>query len=461
MARRILNDGFDAETRERRDAELVLRPDANRFVGMVDFDTGEGFRSHRRDKLTPEAWAKHRALLDVAALHPTQAKLVDYLDALDGGRLFLPRLLQNKDQIEAAIATIEKPKVVNIQRRILAAIQEQPQVFYRPSPGGRTCRLNACGDTVIHLKKNVRKAFCAGWTECDLRSSQFAILAATLDAPVSKALIARGESLWRSLYLHTHHAESNPPDAIKKILKEAVYSVAYGKTAANLRRFLRRHDLGRLLDHPVFQELLQLRTEWFARIDAAGGAEDVWGTWHAIRPQRECSRDQRPRLARHIAATVIQSWEMEIIAPIFDVARTHGGTYQFGIVLFQHDGATISFRARGKRKEKAMSLLREAVDARARELGVHTSLEFEDLETTPVPAAPHREERDEATIPSPEGDLQLDEFLYPMDCDICGEATAHKLWSPDELPGYEGDDLVTVAEIRPALPRVEQGGLSL
>ena len=308
-ARRIVDDGLDAETRQRRDAQLALRFDAPPFVGMVDFDTGEGFRSYRRDKIAAAAWADHRALLEGAAMNPTQRNIVDYLDGLDGSRLLIPRFTRNRALIEAEIAKLPE-HVAHMQWRILAAVQEQPQVFYRPSVEGRSCRLNACGDTVIGLKSEVRKAFCSGWSECDLRSSQFAILASVLDALSCKALIARGENLWRSLYLHTHQVEGNPPKAIKAIFKEVVYSVAFGKSAANLAWFLRPHGLERLLDHPVLQELLQLRAHWFERMEIAGGATDVWGNWHAIRRGRECGPGERPRLARHIAATVIQSIEL-------------------------------------------------------------------------------------------------------------------------------------------------------
>jgi hypothetical protein len=404
---------------------------------MVDFDTGEGFRNYRRDKITPAVWTNHEALLEVAAINPTQRKIVDHLDGLDGSRLLLPRFALNRGRIEEEVAKLPE-HVAHMQRRILAAVQEQPQVFYRPSVEERTCRLYPGGDSVVALKREVRKAFCAGWSECDLRSSQFSILATVLDAPMCKALIARGENLWRSLYLHTHQVEGNPPEAIKAIFKKTVYSVAFGKTPANLAWCLRRHGLERLLDHPVLQELLQLRAQWFERIENDGGAEDVWGTWHAIRRGTECAPGERPRLARHIAATVVQSIEMEIIAPIFDIAGTYGKTYQFGIVLFQHDGATLSFKAHGKRKEKAMTLLRDAVETRARELGVQTTLEFTDLEPTAVPVvAPPREEVAVTVIPIPHGTLERDEFLYPMACDLCGDATGQELWAVEDLPGYE------------------------
>lgn len=226
--------------------------------------------------------------------------------------------------------------------------------------------------------------------------------------------------------------------------------------------------------HPVLQELLQLRARWFERIENDGGAEDVWGTWHAIRRGTDCAPGERARLARHVAATVVQSIEMEIIAPIFDIARSHGDTYQFGIVLFQHDGATISFRAHGKRKEKAMTLLRDAVETRARELGVQTTLEFADLEATAAPVvAPARGEVVEEAIEQPEGDPRQDEFLYPTTCDLCGEATGQELWAVEDLPGYEccdpclvrigwmDDDDGLAMDPGPAFPKVEQPCLFL
>jgi hypothetical protein len=72
---------------------------------------------------------------------------------------------------------------------------------------------------------------------------------------------------------------------------------------------------------------------------------------------------------------VIQAMEMEIIAPIFEVANKHGKSDQFTIAIFQHDGATISFNAKPK-MARAQRKLREAVSARAKTLGVSTVLEF-------------------------------------------------------------------------------------
>ena len=85
-----------------------------------------------------------------------------------------------------------------------------------------------------------------------------------------------------------------------------------------------------------------------------------------------------------------------------------------------------------------MTLLRDAVETRARGLGVQTTLEFADLEATaaPVVALP-REEVAEKMLAEPEGDPRQDEFLYPMACDLCGDATGQELWAVEDLPGYE------------------------
>ena len=76
----------------------------------------------------------------------------------------------------------------------------------------------------------------------------------------------------------------------------------------------------------------------------------------------------------------------------------------------------------------------------AQVLGVSTTLEFADLAATPAPVvAPAGEEAAEKIIPIP--DPQQDEFLYPMACDLCGEATGAELWGIEDLPGYECCDL--------------------
>lgn len=366
-AREITCNGFDAEMQEALRQECLV-PSAD----QVDFITGEPYRRQDRYQAQAAETAAYEKELAGLTLNSTQEKLLDYLRKINAGHLFIRKLHENSEAIEAAIKAL-KPAVQDLQYRILANVHHNPNVYYLPSSQERTCRLSPKGDSLIGLKKEVRKAATKGWWECDLRSSQFAILAAVLKAPISRAFVASGESLWRELYgFASGVKDAEPPPETKDVLKEAVYSLCYGKSKANLKEFLALHGLEKLLKHPILAELLSLRRKWFQEIERAGGAHDVWGQWHAV-------DEKQGRWAGSVAATIIQAMEMEIIAPIFDVAIKSRKGDRFHIVLFQHDGATISFNAKGRRLARAQNKLRTAVEDRARELGVSTVLEFTPL----------------------------------------------------------------------------------
>ena len=370
-ARQITNLGFDAETLDALQQEC-LGPSED----QVDFVTGRAHQREERYRVTAEEKQAYEAELASCTLNGTQTNILNYLRGIHAGRLFLPKLVDNRDAIRSAILQLPEG-LQRIRYRVLAAARQNPSVYYLPSKEGRTCRLSPRGDSLVGLKSAVRKAVTKGWMECDLRSSQFAILAAKLKAPISQAFIASGESVWQEFHRHLTGMDTPPPKESKKVLKEAMYSLCFGKSERHLKEFLHEHGMADLLKHPILHELLQLRRKWFQEIEQAGGASDVWGVWHAIdhAVDRETGKE---RWAGSIAATVIQSVEMEIIAPIFDVATRHGKSDQFGICLFQHDGATLSFTAKDK-IDRAQAKLKKAVESRARELGVTTVLEFTQL----------------------------------------------------------------------------------
>lgn len=366
-ARQITCNGFDAEMQAALQREC-LSPSED----QVEFITGEPYRRadryHHRDK----AGAAYEAELAAFSLNPTQQKILDYLRGINAGHLFIRKLEDNREAIEKAIKALP-PHVQKLQYRILGNVQHNPNIYYLPSSQERTCRLSPKGDSLLGLKREVRKAATGGWWECDLRSSQFAILAATLKAPSSQDFIASGKSLWRELYgFVSGTKDAEPPPETKDVLKEALYSLCYGKSKAHLKEFLALHGLDKLLKHPILVELLSLRRKWFEEIERAGGARDVWGQWHAV-------DEKQGRWAGSVGASIIQATEMEIISPIFDVASKSRKGNRVHIVLFQHDGATISFNAKDERLPRAQRKLKKAVEDRARELGVNTVLEFTEL----------------------------------------------------------------------------------
>jgi len=371
-ARSISNLGFDVEMQEALHRECLSVSE-----DQVDMVTGAPYS--RKNRYIERAVEKARYENELAKLplNGTQTKILDYLHGLNHGHLFVRKMGDNDRAIKAAIDALP-PDLQEIRFRILARVLRSPAVHYLPSPNERTCRLSARGDSILGLKSSVRKAFCAGWVECDLRSSQFAILAAKLEAPISQAFIQSGDSLWRSFYERTHSLKEDPPKDVKKVFKEAIYSLCFGRSVGNLTRMLNEHGVAKLLSHPILQELLTLRTAWFEEIREDGGATDVWGQWQALDLTKDPFTKKTRRWEGAVAASVIQSVEMEIIAPIFGVAAKHRKSDRFSITLFAHDGATISFNSTEK-KARAQAKLKKAVEDRAKELGVSTVLEFTQL----------------------------------------------------------------------------------
>lgn len=363
-AREIVDLGFDAEMHAALKKEWLDTQE-----DQVDFITGRDYRRQDRYQDVANETAAYEQELGKCSLNATQVKILGYLRGLNAGHLFIRKLTENRAPIEAAIQQLPQP-VQDIRCRILAAVGRNPNVYYLPSSQGRTCRLSASGDSILGLKKEIRRAATKGWWEADLRSSQFAILAARLEAPLAQKFIASGKSIWREFNHHLLGQVTDPSPENKRVMKEVIYSLCFGKSETNLATFVEEHGIPQLLDHPILQELLIRRKKWFVRIKEAGGGHDAWGTWHAW--------DEDKRWEGAIAATVIQSIEMEIIAPIFDVAAKSGKSDQFNICLFQHDGVTVSFNSTEK-TERAQAKLKKAVEERAKQLGVSTVLEFAQL----------------------------------------------------------------------------------
>lgn len=193
-ARQITCNGLDAEMQDALRREC-LSPSED----QVDFITGEPYRRPDRYRAQAADTAAYKKDLAAFTLNPTQSRLLDYLSNINAGHVFVRKLHDNRQAIEHAIEALPLA-VQDIQCRILANVHHNPNVYYLPSSQERTCRLSPKGDSLLGLKREVRKAATKGWWECDLRSSQFAILAARLKAPVSQAFIASGQSLWRELY---------------------------------------------------------------------------------------------------------------------------------------------------------------------------------------------------------------------------------------------------------------------
>lgn len=249
---------------------------------------------------------------------------------------------------------------------------------YRPSLHGRTDRIFAEGMSLCGLKREIRKAFCAGWWDADLKASQLAIVAKLWDIPELKQFLQQGISFWDELrgWLGLRKDDCSW-DLVKRVLKKLTYALIYGQVLhTSYHQQIRQlsllgvPDAARVLKHPLIRVILDARKRMMMKVLEAGGLELPCGKWIPVegRTLRERMRCVRSALARQAQAV-----ELGLIHPIYVLAMS---TRDFGIKLNQHDGVTISFSRRPKLWQRRIN---EAVAKRARELDIPTELEWEHL----------------------------------------------------------------------------------
>jgi hypothetical protein len=77
--------------------------------------------------------------------------------------------------------------------------------------------------------------------------------------------------------------------------------------------------------------------------------------------------------AKSVLAQLAQATEMALLLPAVELAE---GTDEFQILLWQHDGFSVSFQNRSKR-ERWAGRITEAVNTEAGRLGIPTELEVD------------------------------------------------------------------------------------
>lgn len=331
-------------------------------------------------------------------LNATQQSIYDGVKTVSlNGNAFTQKLNKNLDKINVAIDNMQTDVEDKIsleekkakQHKVIDAIKEDPRVFYRPTPLSRTCRLHHSSECVVSLEKSVRKAFCSGWTEGDLMNSQFVILAAILDAPLSKAFIQSGQNLWKYLNDFAFGVNEKPSSEVKSVFKKVIYGICFGTGRARLKATLKLIKAEKLIKCPIIQELLQKREQWFMNINSDGYVLDMWNNKHEI--EKGCTKKDiysnlvatPDRWAGSLAATKIQSIEMEIIESAFEYLKKNGEKYQCQVTVFQHDGFTISYNKKEWQK-MIQDQIREAIKKRAKKVGDKLGLDLSgvDIEFT-------------------------------------------------------------------------------
>lgn len=261
--------------------------------------------------------------------------------------------------------------------RVLRAIEYQPQPFYSPSPRGRTVRVFARHESLAALSGSIRRVLCPDWLEFDLQQSQLAICAALWQIPLVKAFLNEHASVWHPFFEHLgldYGLRKTDPDTyseLKKPVKNFLYSLIFGMPFPTAKAGLTTALAGetqvagiRLAAHPVIVALYEARESAAAAVVEAGGLEDCYG-------RRLVLDKSEKRHEYSLLAQNAQAYEMALLRPVVDLARSSGG--KFDVTLWQHDGFSVAVKDKSRTDYWERRIIK-TVDSRAKELGIDTRL---------------------------------------------------------------------------------------
>jgi hypothetical protein len=240
------------------------------------------------------------------------------------------------------------------------------------------------------LRKDLRKLITKGWYEFDLASSQLAIVGKTWEVAEVQEYLRSGSKIWADLINHygidatdLKKTDEAKYEDIKKVLKDSLYSLIYGKQKRNLIRFLDEGLLPfglkeagkKFLNHPLMKTLFEAREKKITELNGCDTAETIFG--RVIKIVGGKTKDGKPTAARKkcirsIMAQQAQAVELYLLLPVVDLAKT---TNDFQITLWMHDGFSVNFSDATK-IERWITRMNQVVVDRADELGIITRLEF-------------------------------------------------------------------------------------
>ena len=267
------------------------------------------------------------------------------------------------DNYKKALKTVQSIKNVNSKQSqliVLDTIMESPKPFVKPVEN--TDRLFGFGANITNLKKEVRKVLTTGWFEGDLKSAQLAIVATLWDVKEVKTFLESGKSFWKEMTSFLSASEED-----KSVIKDFTYGIIFGMSKERVieEMFINNLPVGELfLSHPIVSALLKARTKYINQAIKKGFITDAFN--------RDLKVNKKNVLS--LVARQAQSYEMALIYPIFELAKT---TEDFTITLYQFDGVSLAFHNE-RTKEFWMNEIKKAVQEKATELDINTSLNIEE-----------------------------------------------------------------------------------
>ena len=351
--------------------ENLYRASTTKLNGLVYIDSGKKYSQASiklaRDMDLQMAQQQQRIATD------EQKPLLEYMHSLNIKHF---SNIVNPSNLMAAFAEIlkiEKKTSRDHQFNILCAIQEDLKPLYQPSKNGNTVRIFALNDSMLSLKKSIKKVLCKGWFEFDLASAQLAIVSQTWNIPFIRDYLNSGNKIWKDLCSHLNLPYT---EDIKADLKVALYALVYGKTVTKLQQLI-KETIGEeyvdlWLTHPVIKAILAARKIKIEQLLKDRQLTTIFGKTIKITGKDRTEINAKIRSA---LAEESQAVEYYLILPVLELAQS---TKDFVITLVQADGFSCSFTNKTK-QQRWIDRILQSVQLRADSLSIPTHLELEIL----------------------------------------------------------------------------------
>jgi len=351
--------------------ENQYRASTTKLTGLVYIDNGKKYSQASiklaRDMDLQMAQQQQRIATE------EQKPLLDYMHSLHIRHF---SNIVNPSNLMAAFAEIlkiEKKASRDHQFNILCAIQEDLKPLYQPSKSGNTVRIFAYNESMLSLKKSIRKVLCKGWIEFDLASAQLAIVSQTWNIPYIKDYLNSGNKIWLDL---CNHLNLPYTEDIKANLKVALYALVYGKTVTKLKQLIKdtigEQYVDLWLSHPIIKAILIARMIKIKQLLKDKQLTTIFGKTIHITGNNKTEINAKIRSA---LAEESQAVEYYLILPVLELAQS---TKDFVITLVQADGFSCSFTNKSK-QQRWINRIITSVQQRADSLSIPTHLEMEIL----------------------------------------------------------------------------------
>lgn len=352
--------------------DKALQEEIKSFTTVDKYDLITGNKYTKRDVAAYRVELAQQVEQVIArTITPQQRVIIDYLHSLNIKFFTALTTSTNIGNTFLEVSKIEEPLTLKHQASLLHKIFTDPKPLYQPSINGNTERIFPYNESILGLKKNLRKTLCKGWIEFDLASSQLAIISRLWGVDELRIYLEEGNSIWTDLITYLN---LTPSDITKKHLKTALYGICFGMSKKNVGDHIDYHFSAKELffKHPVIQCLFKARSKRIAFIINRGSITTVYGKTVYLSGKTKADKMQK---VRSMLAEEAQALEAKLLEDVIPLAKT---TKDFVVTLWQSDGFSVRFTNKTK-QQRWIKRIVDIVKAKADLYKVPTHLEVEVL----------------------------------------------------------------------------------